>query len=752
MHWIDWLIVALTMALVAAIGVYTQRFVRGVADFLTAGRVAGRYVVSVSSAEASMGLVSMVAIWEMYYKVGFAVSFWEGIATPIYVALTLTGYCIYRYRETRAMTMGQLLEIRYSRSFRIYAGVLASISGIVNYGLFPAVGARFIVYFCGFPAQLHFLGMEWPTFAVVMALFLTIGALLAILGGQLTVMTTDCMMGMLSYPIYLAVVVALLSQFSWWNEMAPTLMARPPGQSMLNPFDVGELRDFNIFFIFVGIFAGVYGGAGLVWQGAQGYNAAAINAHEQKMSRILGNWRGGFSMMMIIFTAAAAYTYFNHANFAERAAVTEHSLQQSTLSDIAPSYMPDGTDGIITPAEMSESLDELKAAEPERFQTYETIRKQMQVPMAMRDILPIGILGAFLALMIFLMVSTDSTYLHSWGTILVQDIVLPLRKKPFTLKQQLFWLRVAIALVALYGFLFSFFFGQVTYILMFFALTGAIWAGAGAVIVLGLYWPRGTAAGAWVALTAGAGIAIGGLVLTNAWVGTIYPFIAQSPAFLGSLTSLVETISGPMEPIILWRLTPERFFINGQELNFLAMIVAIFSYVGVSLLTCREKFNMDRMLHRGEFARKDDLLAPQPMVAARKRGIVAILKALTGIDANFTRGDKILSWSVIVYTIGYGFGSFLLIVIWNLISPWPEHWWPIRTFITGICILSIYGVVTTVWFSIGGTRDLLRMFKRLRTHQNNPLDDGRVIDHANADDLPLIPGKEESPAAVRKEL
>jgi len=195
MNWIDWIIVGLMLALVAGIAIYTQRFVKGVADFLAAGRVAGRYVVAVSSGEAAMGLISMVAIWEMYYKSGFAVEFWQRLSIPIGLVLMVTGYCIYRYRETRALTMGQMLEIRYSRRFRIFAGCLSALSGIINYGLFPAVGARFIVYFCGLPQQLSFLGMQWPTFAVIMAVFLAAAAVIAMMGGQITVMTTDCVMG-----------------------------------------------------------------------------------------------------------------------------------------------------------------------------------------------------------------------------------------------------------------------------------------------------------------------------------------------------------------------------------------------------------------------------------------------------------------------------------------------------------------------------------------------------------------------------
>ena len=49
MHWIDWLIVLCPLALVAWIGIKTQKYVKGVSDFLSAGRVAGRYVVCVAS-------------------------------------------------------------------------------------------------------------------------------------------------------------------------------------------------------------------------------------------------------------------------------------------------------------------------------------------------------------------------------------------------------------------------------------------------------------------------------------------------------------------------------------------------------------------------------------------------------------------------------------------------------------------------------------------------------------------------------
>ena len=200
MHWIDWLIVLCPLALVAWIGIKTQKYVKDVSDFLSAGRVAGRYVVCVAGAEASMGLISLVAMFELYYEAGLTYNFWANMTIVLGMIFALTGYCVYRYRETRAMTMGQFLEMRYNRPFRIYAGILQSISGVLNYAIFPAVGARFLVYFCDLPITVEIFTWTIPTFMIIMAIFLTVAVFVATLGGQVTIMSTDCIQGISATP------------------------------------------------------------------------------------------------------------------------------------------------------------------------------------------------------------------------------------------------------------------------------------------------------------------------------------------------------------------------------------------------------------------------------------------------------------------------------------------------------------------------------------------------------------------------
>lgn len=669
MHWLDWMILAVPMVIVTVIGIKTQQYCKAVSDFLAAGRSARRYLLTVAEGMAWIGLITLVAWFEKFYKSGFAIQWWEGLYLGVQLLLGVTGFVIYRYRETRAMTMAQFFEIRYSRRFRIFAGVLGAVSGIVNYAIFPAVGGRFFVYYCGLPETVRLFGIDFQTFGLVMLAFLSLALLLVTVGGQLTVLVTDCVQGLFGYAIILVIIYVLFTIFSW-SQITETLTNVPKDQSLLDPFRQSGISDFNIWFVLINVFGWIY--AYMAWQGGAGFNCSAESPHEAKMGRILAQWRILSITILVILLAVCSYTYLHHPAFADGA--RQVTARLATIDN------------------------------PQ-------IQTQMRVPVTLAHFLPVGIKGAFAALMLFLLVTTDVSYLHSWGSILIQDIVLPMRKTPFKPERQILYLRLAIAAVAVFAFFFSLWFRQTDYILMFFAATGTLYlGGAGAVIIGGLYWKKGTAAGAWCAMVVGCVLGVGGIVFQQVW-----------HLLAPTLMKWFPTSSFLMQH-------QDKFPINGQWLWLIAMLMAIFGYVGVSLLTCRRYFDMDRMLHRGRHA--DVPESEAPVVEGPPRS----LKALLGIDEAFSRSDKWVAYGVFWWGILW-LAIFGVVTAWNLLVPWPVKWWVSYWYWAGVVIPVAMGVVTSIWFTIGGISNLQTLFRRLRTMERNVLDDGRVIDHQNVDDI-----------------
>ncbi|HEX7573210.1 MAG TPA: sodium:solute symporter, partial [Bacteroidota bacterium] len=524
---LDWSIVVVSMAFLIGVVSVSRRYMRSVADFLSAGRTAGRYMISMSQGMSALGSITIVGMWEMNYVAGFSLRWWEFTMGVVLLLITVSGWVLYRFRETRALTMAQFFEIRYSRRFRIFAGVLAFLSGIVNFGIFPAVGARFFIYFCGLPQSFSVLGLSIPSFPLVMFTFLSLALYFVFAGGQIAVLITEFLQGILANAVFLALIVLLLFIVDW-KHIYEALTAAPPDASLLNPYHTSNVKDFNLWYFLIGMAGVIYGK--MSWQGTQGYNSSAKSAHEAKMGDVMGNYRDIPKWLMLVFVPIVAYTVMHHPDFADKAAAVG-----AALKDVGSA----------------------------------AIRSQLTVPLVLTRLLFPGMMGAMTAVMLMATVGTHDTYLHSWGAIFIQDVVMPFRRKPFTPERHIRALRLAILGVCVFIFIFSMIFQQSEYIFLFFAITGAIFTGgSGAVIIGGLYWKRGTTAAAWSALITGSVVAVGGIITKQI-----------NPAF----------------------------FINGQQFWGLAMLSSSVVYVAVSLLGGRRTFDMDRMLHRGAYAIKEEI-------------------------------------------------------------------------------------------------------------------------------------------------
>ncbi len=124
-----------------------------------------------------------------------------------------------------------------------------------------------------------------------------------------------------------------------------------------------------------------------------------------------------------------------------------------------------------------------------------------------------GLKGALCAVLLLGIFGGDAIALHSWGSLFIQDIILPYRKKPFTPLQHIRLLRVAMTGVAVFAFLFGVLVPPSDFVAMWFAVTQGIFTtGAGAVIIGGLYWKKGTWQGAWAAMVVGSILSVTGIL------------------------------------------------------------------------------------------------------------------------------------------------------------------------------------------------------------------------------------------------
>ena len=130
MHALDWTICFLPLLLIFVIAAYSKRYVKSVADFMSGNRSAGRYLLAIAGGELQAGAVVFVASFEVISRAGFTLAWWSWLSVPVGIFLSISGFVGFRYRETRAMTLAQFFEIRYSKNFRLLTGVLGFLAGV----------------------------------------------------------------------------------------------------------------------------------------------------------------------------------------------------------------------------------------------------------------------------------------------------------------------------------------------------------------------------------------------------------------------------------------------------------------------------------------------------------------------------------------------------------------------------------------------------------------------------------------------
>ncbi|MBR0056804.1 MAG: sodium:panthothenate symporter, partial [Kiritimatiellae bacterium] len=509
------------------------------------------------------------------------------------------------------------------------------------------------------------------------------------------------------------------------------------------------------------------------WFG-NGYTTAAKSPHEQKMAGVLGAWRGAVVAMFYLVVACALITFLNHVDFAEDAAAVRRGLASRVAADVlqgdpaalaavkgaieqVPSIRheigvdpplsqtanPDtaflapihealladargarGVSANLQPFNLQHStVDGGSAAidaegvANDRFQQIRTLFHQQSLSATMRHLMPPGLFGAFALLLFLAMLSSDDTRIYSAALTIAQDVVMPLRKKPFTPRGHIRMIRLVSVGVGAFFLLGSYYMKQLDYIQMFTTLAVSIWtSGAGPVMVLGLYTRFGTAAGAWTALLTSTVATTAFVFVQRSWADLVYPALAKA-GLVEALDRILRAASSPFAPYIQWKMDAVKCPVNTIEFSFFLALATLFLYVVVSKLTCHKPFDLDAMLHKDSSA--SDCNRPQSK---------SIFRRLVGITPDYTRGDRAIAWGVFFYSVVFSFGlCFLAVAVWNAFAPWPVRWWSRYFVFMQFVVPAIVASVSTVWFGVGGVIGLRQLFRDLAARTAiDETDDGRV--------------------------
>ena len=777
----DWLIVIIPVTFVYCVGLWSRRYVRSVADFLSAGRCCGRYVINVGDIANALSIIGIAAAIEMFYNTGFAISFWQNLMLPMSIIMGLTGFCFYRFRETKSLSFGQFLEMRYSRAFRIFAAALRSLSEIIANSIMPAIAARFFIYFLDLPRYFNVCGIRVSTFVVLMVFCLSIAISIICFGGTLALIITDSLQGMLLYPIMATFVIFIIVKFDWNSQIVQVLEDRVEGESFINPFDIDNLRDFNWFLIILTLCTTFFHRSS--WIGA-GYSTAARSPHESKMGSLLGSWRGAMNVMLNFLLAVMVITLFNHADFAAMAQKVRKELClqinnepgllkteemrrrlnakveamppiRHTIGKDAPLSRKNNLDtqylepihqellkGDSSTAGM-EKIDRESQANS-TFQQYRTLYQQLMLSSTVRNFLPNGLRGLFLLLLFMAMISTDDTRIYSASLTVTQDVIIPFFKKPPSPRLHVWLLRITSIAVGVFFVIASIFMAQLDYINLFVTTVCSMWmGGCGPVMIFGLYSRFGTTIGAWTSLLTGMFLSFATILVQRNWANAVYPFL-QRRGWVDGVGNFLEKASQPLNPYVVWKMDAVKCPINSYEFYFMTMLITLTLYIVVSDFTCKKNFNLERMLHRGKYNLDGENKTREPWTLRN------IFSKLVGITPEYTTGDKAIAWAFFGLAFVYEFAlAFLAVLIWNLISPWPIQWWGRYYFIVRVCVPGAMAAISTVWFGIGGVRDLIQMFRDLSARKINHLDNGQVEGHVSLADKAELDALDAAPKAEK---
>lgn len=452
--WIDGGIIGVYLVATMVVGIMVRKYVGKVEHFLVAGREVDVFLGIASLAATEFGVVTCMYTAQFGYKYGFA-----GATPGILMALAMflvgvTGFCINPLRHAGVITIPELFEKRFGPRVRWAAGVVIVLGGLLNMGVFLRLTGEFLVLVGGFDvAQLD------RNVLLMMTVLLLLGTIYTVVGGMLSVLVTDFLQFIVVSTGLLAVTVLILAKIGW-APLASTVAQRH-GDGGFNPFLCQGLGWQFVLFTALNCLAGA-----ITWQ--------------TTISRLL----------------------------ASKDARTGRRIYTRTSFFFACRFVLPGIWGIAALAVLA---PEAFAGLPSAFQGQNMSLYAM--PLFLSRFVPVGLMGLLLAAMLAADMSSTSSYMITWASVIYNDILAPLRKTPWSERRGLLWNRVIVSLIGVFLLFYGLLYPLKGDVYAYLLVTGTIYsASISTMLIACCYWKRANNWGATAAIIVGAVIPIACLV------------------------------------------------------------------------------------------------------------------------------------------------------------------------------------------------------------------------------------------------
>lgn len=485
---VDGSIVGLYLLLTMIAGLAVRKYVGKVEDFLVAGREMNVYLGIASLAATEFGIITCMYSAQNGYRYGFA-----GVTPGILQALAMfvigwTGFCVKPLRDSGVMTIPELLERRFGPRIRWFAGVVIILGGLLNMGVFLRIGGEFLVVTTG----LHFSKLE-----LTMTLLLVAVGIYTVLGGMLSVLVTDFLQFVVMSAGLIVVTVLILREVGW-ARLTDTV-EQHYGAGGFNPFLNQQLG-----WSFVLFQACLQTAATLTWQTTI---ARVLAAKDTDTGRKVYTRTSFFFVCRSLIPAVWGI---------------------AALAMVAPAAY--------------QTLSPSMQAQPSLY----------GMPLYLSTSLPIGLMGLLVAAMLAADMSTDSSYMLTWASVIYNDLLAPLRRKAWSERKGLAWNRAIVALIGVFLLVYGLWYELKGDLWTYCGVTGTIYlASLSVLLVAACYWKRANSWGAGAAIVVGALFPVGFLVLeqvesTKAFAAEVGPYLSGTLAYvLAALAMFVGSLLKP---------------------------------------------------------------------------------------------------------------------------------------------------------------------------------------------------------------